>query len=1637
MALETNLNSTPYFDDYDEFKDFYRILFKPGVSVQTRELNQLQTILQKQIERFGDHIFKSGTIVSGVNFSYNSLLPYIKLRDLQEDGQPVNTSLYNGLRLKSTANLQARVVNYESGFESQNPNLHTLYLNYVNAGNTFNLSAYSNDDVLEVFNVDNRIYDVDVVNGGSGFANSDTLVIVPAINVSVSSGTFTNGEIVTQSTSGARVQIVGIFNGETASQKILRVKPINAEQLSNTSANSTSWTIVTGYNIQGNTSSAVANVTSSVVGNTAANGVVVTDSLGVVQNIVLSTGGSGYTTLPTAVIKPASASAGVGSLDLSARSYLAKIRVANSSFTAPVGFGYSFSITEGVIYQKGVFSRVIPQTVIVSKYSSSPANVSVGFTSDESIVKYTTDETLYDNASNTFNYSAPGADRLRIRPKLVVVNSNTASSNSEFLPLVEFVDGRPAKENRDTVYNTLSREYERRTFETAGNFVINSFDTTTKEIDSNTTHFNIVIDPGTAYISGKRINTIGNIFKTAEKANNYLSKTNQTITANYGNYVKVKEFVGFFDFKAGANVSFYDTAQTTLTNVTVSSGSAISPSGNLIGSARIRSIVYEDGTPGTPEAIYRLYLFDISMNTGKSFRDVRSIYFDGSYDGICDTVQEKITSITELSSVLYKQPYKNLQSTSGSLSNTQYVTALMEYYVSRSPDVAGLRFWVDAIQASTYTRTQVEQFIANGEYRTELTNPVGSLIYDTERPDVIFKTGVSSVKSISDVSYTYRTSTENLTLNANGTIEITAPVTYTFPYSGSITLSQSQKQDFVIAPVSNTQTSNTTGTVSGNTTSRVLTGTSTTFTSDYNVGDHIVIYNSPSSVNVRRIENIVNSTSMVINANLAFTNATSNAALFFPAYYPIDILRTSRNITTSANAAVVTVNINATLSASANVVAYYNIKIPSATQINKDLNRDLYVKIYTGNNVTLSSSGNNTTGPWSLGIPDVFRLKNVYYGNTTSNTDITKYFYVNSYDDGDKVKNAQLNLIKGANLEISNTQWLLVQFDAFDVNSSEGFITINSYNDIINDTSGYSNNTYINLLEVPELLTEGRYFDGRDSFDFRPFVTNTAVFTSTVASATVNPANSQVLNSDEKYFPAPDSEIQFDIEYYVPRIDRTVVFSNGTFDVIKGTSDFNGFKTPPTPGDSLSISEVFIPPYPSIPYNIGNTFFNILDKKVGNDSGIVYNRKDQYQIKNIQSAGNSKSTAVLPYTFERISKLERRIQNIEKQILLNNLEKSILEQNIPSFVDSSKNRFKHGFVVDSFVNRDVVDLNSAENSCFINTLVNELQPLKLSYNIEGIFDRSDTSNTTPAITNNIQLMLPYSEVTLISQLNASKPKVIPILSEPVGEINIPPSTNPTTDSGTTKVDNIVVDTNIYPEQGGTSDQTTGTGAEVIVLPTPVVTRQNLTFQKPFADLNSTLSNYTNEAFIVQLYYYYLARRPDSAGFEYWVSILNGGLDSRNNVELNFAKGETRAAFVYDDYVEYILAPEYTIGLLTFDEVAATFVTEMYIPSTPPPPSGGISLFEPVSETIITFAGLNTVESTQNQVLITGNEKAIGEVTGVLTTSTVTLDSNQKLEILVNNGFIPSSKASELDSGTVNWLIDYYESKNGTIQGSTN
>ena len=80
VTLSTNFNVDPYYDDFDESKNFHRVLYRPGLAVQGRELTQMQTILQNQIDRFGEHVFKEGAILTGVEPQIE-LLSFVKLRD--------------------------------------------------------------------------------------------------------------------------------------------------------------------------------------------------------------------------------------------------------------------------------------------------------------------------------------------------------------------------------------------------------------------------------------------------------------------------------------------------------------------------------------------------------------------------------------------------------------------------------------------------------------------------------------------------------------------------------------------------------------------------------------------------------------------------------------------------------------------------------------------------------------------------------------------------------------------------------------------------------------------------------------------------------------------------------------------------------------------------------------------------------------------------------------------------------------------------------------------------------------------------------------------------------------------------------------------------------------------------------------------------------------------------------------------------------------------------------------------------------------------------------------------------------------------------------------------------------------------
>ena len=129
MSLNTNFSVDPYYDDFDEDKKFLRILFKPGYAVQARELTQSQTILQKQVERFGEHIFKNGSVVSGGQlFIHDST--YLNV-STDYVGTAVDVDDFDGKTIKNTAGTKTGqvVVVYDADAGTGDPK--TIYVKQI------------------------------------------------------------------------------------------------------------------------------------------------------------------------------------------------------------------------------------------------------------------------------------------------------------------------------------------------------------------------------------------------------------------------------------------------------------------------------------------------------------------------------------------------------------------------------------------------------------------------------------------------------------------------------------------------------------------------------------------------------------------------------------------------------------------------------------------------------------------------------------------------------------------------------------------------------------------------------------------------------------------------------------------------------------------------------------------------------------------------------------------------------------------------------------------------------------------------------------------------------------------------------------------------------------------------------------------------------------------------------------------------------------------------------------------------------------------------------------------------------------------------------------------------------------------
>jgi len=140
--MTTFFNYDPYFDDFDEDKNYMRVLFRPGYSVQARELTQLQTILQNQIEKFGNHIFKNGSPITGGKVSLDDRAFYLILNS-QYDNEDIDVSLFLNktvISYNSSKSVRAKVIAVDDS--TTNP---ILILKYLSA------DYFNESDEIKIF----------------------------------------------------------------------------------------------------------------------------------------------------------------------------------------------------------------------------------------------------------------------------------------------------------------------------------------------------------------------------------------------------------------------------------------------------------------------------------------------------------------------------------------------------------------------------------------------------------------------------------------------------------------------------------------------------------------------------------------------------------------------------------------------------------------------------------------------------------------------------------------------------------------------------------------------------------------------------------------------------------------------------------------------------------------------------------------------------------------------------------------------------------------------------------------------------------------------------------------------------------------------------------------------------------------------------------------------------------------------------------------------------------------------------------------------------------------------------------------------------------------------------------------------
>jgi len=141
MPSKTDFNVSPYYDDFAESKKFHRVMYRPAFAVQARELTTQQAILQNQIEKLADSMYKHGSMVIPGEVTYDLNHFSIKLTSF-------TGTLANFAGTAITGGTSGVVADVLSVVATDGTDPDTLFVKYRNSGTDNASDTFTDGETL-------------------------------------------------------------------------------------------------------------------------------------------------------------------------------------------------------------------------------------------------------------------------------------------------------------------------------------------------------------------------------------------------------------------------------------------------------------------------------------------------------------------------------------------------------------------------------------------------------------------------------------------------------------------------------------------------------------------------------------------------------------------------------------------------------------------------------------------------------------------------------------------------------------------------------------------------------------------------------------------------------------------------------------------------------------------------------------------------------------------------------------------------------------------------------------------------------------------------------------------------------------------------------------------------------------------------------------------------------------------------------------------------------------------------------------------------------------------------------------------------------------------------------------------------